>query len=72
MDLVTLISRVVLKRSDVSGKKPGTEDLEEGELCINTKDKALYSKDSEGSIVRLNPEPELNSSKIDNLEDILS
>lgn len=72
MSLVSLISRVILKRSNVSGKKPDAQDLEEGELGLNTKDGALYTKNSAGTVIRLNPEPELNSSKIENVEDILS
>lgn len=42
-------SKVVLKRSNVSGKKPTVNDLDFGELAINTNDGRAYIKKDDGS-----------------------
>lgn len=72
MDLVKLITRIILKRSNVSGKRPTSSDLEAGELAINLADKALYSKTESGEIIRLNTPDSIESVKITNIADILS
>ena len=40
------------KRSEVSGA-PTSEDLEVGELAINTTDKAIFTKSVNGTIVKI-------------------
>lgn len=42
-------SKVVLKRSNVAGKKPETTDVDFGELAINTNDGRAYVKKDDGS-----------------------
>ena len=45
-----MANRILLKRSNVPGKKPAPNDLLEGEIAINTHDLVLYTKDSSGNI----------------------
>ena len=41
---------VKIKQSTVAGKKPVSNDLQQGELAINVQDQILYSKDASGEI----------------------
>ena len=41
---------VKIKQSTVAGKKPVSNDLQQGELAINVQDQILYSKDASGGI----------------------
>lgn len=43
-------NKIILKKSSVADKAPGTGDLEYGELAINYADKRLYFRDSTNSI----------------------
>ena len=48
--MATSPSKIVLKKSSVAGKVPGTSDLELGEIAINYADGLLYYKDSSNTI----------------------
>ena len=41
---------VKIKQSTVAGKKPVSNDLQQGELAINVQAQILYSKDASGEI----------------------
>ena len=43
--------KVITKKSTVAGKVPLSSDLDIGELAVNTADKKLYTKHSNGSVV---------------------
>ena len=43
--------KVITKKSTVVGKVPLPADLDIGELAVNTADKKLYTKHSNGSVV---------------------
>ena len=43
--------KVITKKSTVIGKVPVPADLDIGELAVNTADKKLYTKHSDGSVV---------------------
>ena len=59
------------RRSSEKGKIPTPENIEEGEIALNLSDKAMYTKDSDGNVVRLNTDgPEMT--KITDLTDLLS
>lgn len=45
-----MTSKIILKKSSVSGKIPQPADLEFGELALNYTDSALYYKRSDGTI----------------------
>jgi hypothetical protein len=44
---------ILLKRSDEAGKIPTSNDLNVGELAINTTDGVLYTKLANGSVVAI-------------------
>lgn len=46
-------ARLITKKSSAAGEVPFPGDLVEGELAVNTGDRYLYTKDSQGNIVRL-------------------
>lgn len=48
--MADLYNRILLKKSNVSGKIPTVEDLEYGELAINYNDGILYYKNSSNSV----------------------
>lgn len=48
--MTELFNKIILKKSDVSGKIPTIEDLEYGEVAINYNDGILYYKSSTNSI----------------------
>ncbi|TCD47017.1 hypothetical protein [Chlorobium sp. N1] len=41
---------ILLKKSTIPGRVPGTEDLEVGELALNTADRLLFSRHSDGTV----------------------
>ena len=43
--------KVITKKSTVVGKVPVPTDLDIGELAVNTADKKLYTKHSDGNVV---------------------
>ena len=43
--------KVITKKSTVVGKVPVPTDLDIGELAVNTADKKLYTKHSDGKVV---------------------
>lgn len=43
--------KVITKKSTVFGKVPVPTDLDIGELAVNTADKKLYTKHSDGKVV---------------------
>jgi carbonic anhydrase/acetyltransferase-like protein (isoleucine patch superfamily) len=43
--------KVITKKSTVIGKVPLPADLDIGELAVNTADKKLYTKHSNGNVV---------------------
>ena len=47
------MSRVITKKSTVTGKVPVPADLEIGELAVNTADKKLYTKHSNNAVVQI-------------------
>jgi len=54
---------LLVKRSAVQGKVPGTSDLQLGELAINTFDGNLYLKKDDGSqvVVQINPPQDVST-----------
>ena len=46
-----MATRIKLKRSEVPASVPGQNDLQQGEVALNTFDQKLYVKDSEDNIV---------------------
>lgn len=51
---MTVNRRYITRRTDVYGKKPTPDDLQVGELGINTADGTLFTKNIEGHIIMLN------------------
>jgi catechol 2,3-dioxygenase-like lactoylglutathione lyase family enzyme len=45
--------RIQHKRSSVPGKVPSPSDLKVGELAVNFPDRAIYTRDPDGNVVRL-------------------
>jgi hypothetical protein len=45
-----MADKIQIKRSSVEGKKPTPEQLADGELALNLKDKKIYAKDSDGVV----------------------
>ena len=43
--------KVITKKSTVAGKVPLSSDLDIGELAVNTADKKLYTKHSNGNVI---------------------
>ena len=43
--------KVITKKSTVAGKVPLATDLDIGELAVNTADKKLYTKHSDGNVI---------------------
>ena len=43
--------KVITKKSTVMGKVPLATDLDIGELAVNTADKKLYTKHSDGNVI---------------------
>lgn len=43
--------KVITKKSTVVGKVPLATDLDIGELAVNTADKKLYTKHSDGNVI---------------------
>ena len=43
--------KVITKKSTVAGKVPLSSDLDIGELAVNTADKKLYTKHSDGNVI---------------------
>lgn len=50
---MSLSSKIILKKSSVSGKIPQTTDLEFGELALNFADGVLYYRSSTDSVLPL-------------------
>jgi hypothetical protein len=48
-----MATRIKLKRSEVPASVPGVNDLQQGEVALNTFDQKLYVKDSEDNIVEV-------------------
>lgn len=46
---------IVPKKNSQSGYRPVANELQTGELALNTADAALYTKTSGGTVVQLNP-----------------
>lgn len=49
---------IQFKRSDVAGKKPTPETLQQGEIAINLKDHVIYTKDKSNAVVQISVSPE--------------
>lgn len=47
------MARIKLKRSDIPTVVPTVQDLEIGEVAINTADQKMYAKDRFGAIVEV-------------------
>ena len=45
-----MADKIQIKRSSEEGKKPTPEQLADGELALNLKDKKIYAKDSDGVV----------------------
>ena len=60
------------KRSTEEGKVPAPEDVKEGEIVLNLHDKAIYTKDADGNVVRLNGSEGPGMTKITDLTNLLS
>lgn len=50
---------VKIKRSSTPGSRPTANQISAGELAINTADRALYAKDSTGTVYKLAGPPDL-------------
>jgi hypothetical protein len=48
-----MATKVKIKQSSVSGNKPLDSQIDQGELALNTADKKLYSKDSNGDVFEI-------------------
>ena len=49
-----MANTIQLKRSSTAGEKPTATDLAVGEIAINTADRKLYTKHTDGTIRELN------------------
>ena len=47
------MARIKLKRSEIPTAVPSTNDLQTGEVAINTFDQKMYVKDSENNIIEV-------------------
>ena len=47
------MARIKLKRSEIPDLAPTTNDLQTGEVAINTFDQKMYVKDSEDQIIEV-------------------
>lgn len=48
---MSIKKRIIIKNTNITGKKPDKDDLLVGELAINLKDRTIYSKDEFGNII---------------------
>ena len=48
------IKQIQFKRSNVAGKRPTIDQLAEGELALNIKDRTMYTRNADGQIIDLN------------------
>ena len=48
-----MATRIKLKRSEIPTSVPSTNDLQTGEVAINTFDQKMYVRDSEDQIVEV-------------------
>jgi hypothetical protein len=48
-----MATKVKIKQSSVSGNTPLDSQIDQGELALNTADKKLYSKDSNGDVFEI-------------------
>ena len=48
-----MATRIKLKRSEIPTSVPSTNDLQAGEVAINTFDQKMYVKDSENNIIEV-------------------
>jgi len=53
-----MAQKILMKKSTIPGRVPGTEDLQVGELAVNTADGRLFSKHADGAVVPLGAAPE--------------
>jgi hypothetical protein len=51
--VIDAMPKIQLRRSAVAGKIPTPEDLEDGELALNTADGVLYYKNNQGGVASL-------------------
>lgn len=54
---------LIPKKSSQSGYKPNANELQVGEIALNTGDGALYAKLANNSVERLNPSGETTVAK---------
>jgi len=48
-----MATRIKLKRSEIPTSVPSVNDLQQGEVALNTVDQKMYVKDSENNIVEV-------------------
>ena len=48
-----MATRIKLKRSEIPTSVPGVNDLQAGEVAINTFDQKMYVRDSEDQIIEV-------------------
>jgi|GEM_PF-3585100 len=53
-----MAQKILMKKSTIPGRVPGVEDLQVGELAVNTADGRLFSKHADGAVVPLGAAPE--------------
>jgi len=53
-----MAQKILMKKSTIPGRVPGVEDLQVGELAVNTADGRLFSKHVDGAVVPLGAAPE--------------
>lgn len=66
-------NKIILKRSNVSGKIPTTSDLSVGEIALNMSDSILYFKDTSNNIKSISSSNLLdcgNSSTVYSVSDV--
>lgn len=67
-----MAQKIIMKKSTVPGRVPGTEDLQVGELAVNTADGRLFSKHADGAVVPLGAAPEASGGGAGSVEAVAS
>jgi hypothetical protein len=66
-----MATKIILKKSSVTGQAPISTDLDVGELAVNLADKLLYSKDGTGAIIQLGGSGTGGATTLDGLTDVV-
>jgi hypothetical protein len=63
------MSKILIKKSTVPGKVPIDQDLDVGELAVNTADAVLYTKHNDNIIKRITATPIVHEHHADDMND---